>query len=372
MCYYISAFAIYGIALLSLMRVSTRFQTIIFSLGLLPVFLLVVCRGNVGTDTAAYLQIIAQVQDGSPLDMEFGFLLLVKMLLLLDMSPGMILAAIAFISTALLMYAATFSKRSLLVVAFCVVPIFYLDMTMNGLRYGLAFACAMCAVAWFYQGRLVQCFLFSVGSVSFHLSGLFIFVLMAMFSDNRQECKKWLCIGMALFVLVLNNAHTGMSFFVDASAGTRLGVFEYLMMKFEAYRNFPSPNWYSGLAPLLLSMMVLGVIKAGTAAEVVSVRKFYCLLTGVALMFILAKLSYAGLRLQFIFLFFMLLCLQFKPAFACIMNKTQHAMIMRAFLVIAMLGMAMFFKNALASEGQGSSPWFPYSHVFERFDLIKN
>jgi hypothetical protein len=361
MLYYALAFTIYGFAVAAIIKRKTHRQLLIFFLGLSPVFFLAICRGNVGTDTAAYLRIVSDIGKNIPTGLELGFILLVKVMLFLGMSPSLILMAVAGMVTALLLYAASLSQRSLLLVALCVVPLFYLDMTMNGLRYGLSFASAMCAIGLFYQNRFRLCLVFAACTVLFHLSGWLIFVLMVLFSDEQKEFKKWSVVtaGLGILILVLQNVDKISSVFGPALM-QESGV--DLNMKASAYMHFPSPSVLSGLAPFVLSLVTLIVIKrVDRADQVIRIRRFYVLLLAIVTTFIIAKFSYAGLRLQFVVLFFMLLCLQFKPMLIVSEDIRRDGSVLPVLIFVGVLGIAMFAKNALVSEGKGPSPWLPYS-----------
>jgi heme/copper-type cytochrome/quinol oxidase subunit 3 len=286
MPYYFFAFSIYSMALAALLQKKVHHRLTIFALGLLPIFFLVICRGNVGTDTAAYLQIVSDIQESGSSDLELGFVLLIKAMLLLGMGPKLILATIACFATGLVVYAATFSRRSLLLAAFCIVPIFYLDMTMNGLRYGLAFTAMMCAVALFYQKRWRLCIVFATCAVLVHLSGWLILAMMAMFADDKDEFKQWAIITVVLgsLILVLQNMDGIMALFGEQWSGVSLKD------KASAYMSFPSPSLLSGLAPLTLSLITLGLIKlTDTAAYAIRTRRFYLLLLGIVTAFLFAK-----------------------------------------------------------------------------------
>jgi hypothetical protein len=370
MLYYALAFAIYGFAVTAIIKRETHRRLLIFVLGLSPIFFLVICRANVGTDTAAYLRIISDISNNIPTGLELGFVLFVKAMLFLEMSPRLILMVIAFITTSLLVYAASFSQRSLLLIALCFVPLFYLDMTMNGLRYGLSFAFAMCAVGLLYQNRFRLCVIFAACAVLCHLSGWLIFVLMAVFSDERKEFEKWsvLTAGLGVLILILQNVDSVVSFLGSVSK-QEIGV--NLPAKVSAYMHFPAPSILSGLAPMALSLVALVLIRrVDRGSQVIRLRRFYLLLLGVVTTFVIAKFSYAGLRLQFVVLFFMLLCLQFKPVFVIPDNIRKDRTILAVLTLVGVLSVAMFVKNALVSEGKGPSPWLPYSFSSQLLDAV--
>ena len=370
MPYYILAFAIYCFCIAVLIRSNaTQSPVRIFVFGLLPAFFLVLFRGNVGTDTAAYLRIISDIQNNGVTDLELGFVLLIKTMLLIGMAPQFILGAIACISTALLLYAAQFSKRSLLLCALCIVPVFYFDITMNGLRYGLSFACVMCAVGLFYQKRLRLCVIFATCAILFHLSGWLLVLMMAFFADDKEEFTFWfvITIGLGVLILALQNFAQVLYLFNLNIAGEGVD----LSNKVSAYSNFPSPSLLSGIGPLTLSLLALALIKkADDATQAVRLRRFYLLLLSAIGTFIIAKFSYAGLRLQFVVLFFMFLILQFKPAFESISNVKTSRNILVIMTLVGLLGIASFMKNALMTESQGLSPWLPYSFNPELIHLL--
>ena len=59
-----------------------KLRTSIIFFSLLPLILLVILRGNVGTDTASYLSIVNEISaSGSVAGIEYGFIYLVKALL---------------------------------------------------------------------------------------------------------------------------------------------------------------------------------------------------------------------------------------------------------------------------------------------------
>jgi hypothetical protein len=66
----------------------------------------------------------------------------------------------------------------------------------------------------------------------------------------------------------------------------------------------------------------------------------------------------------------MFVCLQFKPAFHSLETVMQGKRAVSIFVVVATLGVMTFFKNALTTEGQGASPWLPYSMDAELLDMI--
>jgi hypothetical protein len=240
---------------------------------------------------------------------------------------------------------------------------------MNGLRYGLAFTCAMCATGLFYRGKLHFCMIFAICSVAFHLSGWLIFMLMAFLSDDKVEFKKWLIItaGSGALLLAMN---TGVLNYTSELSNTGVD----LQGKIYVYSNSPSPSLFSGLAPLVISLISLALIsRVDCAQRTARARRLYILITGILLSFLISKFSYAGLRLQFVLLFVILLCLQFKPAFWPMEQVRINKKILLTLALIGALGVAAFIKNIWISEGVGPSPWLPYSinpEIMDALDML--
>ena len=86
-------------------------------------------------------------------------------------------------------------------------------------------------------------------------------------------------------------------------------------------------------------------------------RHFYILLALIGLTFAIAKFSYAGLRLQSLVLFAMLVMLQFKPGLSAVMDKK----VKNGIFFVGCLGMLVFIKNVISTEGQGLSPFSPWT-----------
>lgn len=101
-------------------------------------------------------------------------------------------------------------------------------------------------------------------------------------------------------------------------------------------------------------------------------RKLYILFFLVAVTFLIAKFSYAGLRLQFAVLFGIFVAAQFKPSFIDNSNIKSERRFSRGMLMIGLLGLAFSFKNIYLSNGNQGSPWLPYLINPDLIDVIVN
>jgi hypothetical protein len=364
-------YSIYIFSLLALMASyafefskSRPYLVVLFAL----ISLCLVCfRGMVGTDTANYLAIFSSIKNnGGYPGLEFGFVTLIKSLFFITSSGMAIMAIIAMIISYLLFVSSRASYRASLVLVLCVIPVFYLQMTMNGVRFGLAFALAMLAFKLIYEDRLKLAMIITCLSVSMHLSALMLFVVGAVLAENKKELSRWLMIlafalaAAGIVIFFKNSLLTANEFPITGS----LPITKILPPadKWDLYLNFKSPSWYSGLSILSMSLLALYVIKPQSNNLVLpKTRQFSLLLVLVILSFALAKLSYAGLRIQGTMLFAIFLIMQFKPSFEGLIKSKKQL------FLIGCLGILFFLNNAIQTKGVGESPFLPYSFNHEVF-----
>lgn len=323
---------------------------------MLPLILLVVLRGEVGTDTASYINIISQIAaTGAFEGIEYGFTYLVKALHYVVNDPLQVCVLVALITTTVLLVASKSDGRALFVLIVCIVPLFYLDMTMNDLRYGLSFAFAMLATSKFYLHPLYLSIALGVFAVLFHVSALFVFLIAALLADDKLKFIRWLKLFTIVLLVVL-----AQYYLVDIIRYT-LDIIMPVSLdangKYLAYKFLSSPSWYSGLATLFISWSFLYVLHGGKKQDALLTSYQFCVLFSLTLFtFILAKFSYAGLRLQSVLLFTMLLMMQFKPRLAGVMDAKRK----QGLLVIGFLGLLVFVKKLISTQGQGASPFAPW------------
>ena len=323
-----------------------------------PLLVIMILRGNVGTDTVAYLGIVSDIGvNANVASIEHGFVYLIKLLLLITKNNMFVLVLIAIFTTIVMLTASAQSYRSKFVLLVCVVPIFYLDMTMNGLRYGLSFAFAMYAVQKFYSKHEKMSVVLAVISVLIHSSSILIFLIFAAIADNKEELRKWLLITGILFIFMLGSLYLSniLEFF---NSNNIYSKDINLTNKFYAYKYFKSPSWLSGLSTLIMSALLLLTLKLSNKAHTLfNNRGFYIVLVIVFITFVISKFSYAGLRLQSLVLFCILLIMQFKPSILDVLDKQFK----RRLLLVGFLGTLTFIKNAIQTEGQQLSPFAPWA-----------
>lgn len=366
MIYYASVFLLYYAWIGFSLRYIQRHRNLFCILGILPLMLLAVLRGDVGTDTAVYVQIVSGIRDmgqavsgyaNTPIAGYGEFTAMVKMLLWFTANPRAILSMIAIFTTVILIRTSLFSERATLLLVTCIVPVFYLDMTMNGVKYGLAFAVATYAILQSYQGNWRVSGILQAIAVFMHTSTLILFFVTWLLINNEKQKKHLLMTVLAVgMVFSLSSYITSAPLPITSAPSSNGG--EYWHGKYVVYAQQQSPSLLSGLSTLMLSLATLWLLHyKNSLGRSLTKRQFVSMIGLVALMFIVAKLSYAGLRLQSVVLFAIFVNMQYKPELEEL--TASRAMKVNLFLIGA-LGAAFFIKSIISTEGFGASPFLPY------------
>lgn len=336
--YYIIAFTFFY-TLLFLARQSLEYEPAFVFIGILPLFFLTVLRGDVGTDTSTYLEIIRATDESAQLvSIEPLFSGLSAGLMFLLNNERMVLAVFGVMITFILFAASSKLDKSNTIFGACVVPIFYQAMTMNGVRYGLSFSLVVLAVVFFLYGHRKSFFFIALIAGLIHVSGL---LLALLFYGFFQKTIKLYMVFVSLFVGIL------------------LAVFfsDIIFIKFPNYIDFKSPSIFSGLSLFLLSLLAIYVLGNIEDAEFYfSFRAFLIVLLVVG-SFVLSKFSYAGLRFQSLSLFLIFLVMQYKIASENIIINHRNYMIL---VFIGLLGLGFNFNNYIHEGADGDSPFIPY------------
>jgi hypothetical protein len=306
-------------------------------------FSLVWLRGNVGTDTDSYTRIIDNLQSIDYIIFVFepGFTLLIFAISQFIHDPLIIIKIIATIITVLLIIVKWNSVISYQTLALGVIPYFYLDMTMNGLRYGLAFAIALIALKQLLASQTLRYLTFSFIAMINHLSSFYLTSVLILI--HKPSRITYLGFASCVAVLVIIGSY-------------------YFMSRFQAYIYLSSPSIFSGLGPVLLSLIIL----IGCSLD----RQFRRngLSTIVVLFFItiffygIAIISYAGLRFLTLNYF---LILMFVIYTAEKTNKKSSKIILISLIIASILGSAFRLRNFYIESGVGESPFSPYLFYWE-------
>ncbi|WP_323120890.1 EpsG family protein [Burkholderia alba] len=311
------------------------------SLSLAPTALLVALRGSVGTDTAAYLKMAraARIDDPThlPATLEPGFLWLLKLAALACSQPQTVVALVSLLVVFGCIAAFSGREEDALVFALLIFPLFFYDMSMNGLRYGLAFCLAKIASDCRDRGRRGVFGVCAGAAAGIHISSL---LLIALLQVRKLRSLRYLAAGAGLAAL-LAACH-----------------YDKLAIKLAFYTHYAPPGATSGSAPLVLAALV---VLAGAIASGGLTRTLGLLLLFEAASFLFARISYAGLRFQWLILF--ALCCQMSVVAVVPARRGPHFYL--ALTLIGALGFAVRARNMLQEYGVGPSPFLPYQFAWD-------
>jgi len=133
---------------------------------------------------------------------------------------------------------------------------------------------------------------------------------------------------------------------------------DHLASKFLSYGIFESPNATSGLWPLAI---FLACYLCLFLADLAFCKRFFFLFVAEVLAFLLARVTYAGLRFQLLILF----------VFFCYISTIQlqeykrGKLIICLFLIVGLFGFVGTLKNFLNNFDVPPSPFLPYHFFYE-------
>lgn len=317
----------------------------------LPLIFVVCIRGNVGTDTATYITEVSLKLDGEdrPLgEFEPGFEFVVGILGGILHNARAVVLMVAAINAILFYVSLKKWGGYRLIGAAILVPGFFFDYTMNGLRAGMALPlCILAYVSW-EDRRALRGVLWAALAVSVQMTSIvFLGLLLAYKLPFRFS---WRGVGFGLLML----AGCGALFATVFS--------ERILAKVGLYEFAASPSALSGLAPLLI-----GVVLALPFFDDVRSRAFRASLKLIALQFVffeLATLTYAGLRFQLLCLFAQALVVQreFAP------RRYSRSVLAACSILFFVLCMSWKMRNFGDEQGIGESPYLPYEFFWQASD----
>ena len=309
----------------------------------IPVVGLALLRGMVGVDTAFYHQAVDLIRDQDSLILRFEPLFEVVILYFsrLMESSLLVLVVIASITTLLLFIGEYKIEDQPYLLALGIIPYIYMDMTMNGIRYGLAYSLILCAAYFYICGSKIIFYLVAVAAALVQVSSALLAIMFIVFIDSRWRA---LLFG-ALF------STSALIFFGD-----------YIQLKIEDNASLITQSSSAGLAPLLLSALTL--ITFWSELKLRSVARFQLISLVISSIgfFAITQFYYFGLRLQLLNLFLIYL------VGACILSRQNIRLggkqVMTLFL-IGILAAGFRLKNFSNDAGVGDSPFAPYHFFWE-------
>ncbi|MBB6372535.1 EpsG family protein [Chryseobacterium shigense] len=313
---------------------------------LIPALLVVVLRGNVGTDSFFYLALLQdyKLYGESGMKYEPGFEMLGKTIAFLGASPRLGVALIAVISSFILCKIYSRSRNEMILLALLVFPLFFYDFTMNGIRYGLSFCLATLAVDKLYEKKYKQFALW--GIVAFLIQYSSLLILLLFVSVLIKKKYQILFLGVLLVFIVVSPSI--FSFFMERVSN-----------KSEDYSQLYAPSFVSGMAPLFVVLLMYINFLWFNRKEKYS-KLIHIILICEVLSFIFAKFSYAGLRFQGAFMYCMIIYLK---------NNTKKMDLSWKYtanlFVVSVFAILLFVKNITTVVQDELTPFLPYHFFWE-------
>ena len=307
----------------------------------LPAIAIVMFKANVGTDTENYryfaetilLDPLILAQD---LNIEYGFYWLLKVIVNVTDSPRFTINIISACIALYSIFLFSNNRNSLIIFSLLIFPVFFFDMTMNGLRYGLAFLFAKQAFDYFESKRKFLSLTFIALCASMQITGVLVYLLLIIKNLNFKVFINLTLISIIVGYLFWNP----------------------IVKKFISYSEMYSPNIYSGLAPLSIFTACYSVLLRYRNKVDLNIHFMFLL---EILSFVMAKYSYAGLRFQLLILF-SLFCLMSTYKLDSYKNKKT---VLILFLIIGLIGFVAKLKNFADDYGNPPSPFMPYTFLWE-------
>lgn len=310
----------------------------LFLVALIPSTLIVILRGLVGTDTETYISILDQsifsIQDNTR-GIEQFFLLFARIRYYFDLNSQYVLNAFSLVMIFVLFLFFSKNKQRSIIFCFLIFPIFFYDMTMNGLRYGMAFA--------------FSCWLIVDNNSFLRISKSKILFLVS-FLNHKSSL---LFLGFK-FIQKANLKNFFIIFFTSIAILFLLK--SYLIYKISDYSDFNSPSVFSGSQPLILTCLIL--ICNSYFFKNNFRRNVYLFFIQI-FFYIITKFTYAGIRFQFLELFYIIVILTNDE------NIIKYRKYLLCLLFIGFLGFILRLNNFYSTFGQGGSPFLPYYFIWE-------
>lgn len=306
-----------------------------------PMFYLIAARGLVGVDSAFYVQQFDVIRYQGFLGGGFepGFSILVELMTYVFKDSFDILIVLGCTAAILILVAALILEREPILFLSLTLPFFLFDMTMNGVRYGLAFAIVALGTAALATGRRLPFILCVVGAATIQISS----VLLAIGVWTLVEARPRTFLAIALL-----------------SAGLLYRFGGYLGDKVAQNADLAAAGGFSGVLPLLITFVMLLAIVLASGDRW---RETVIPVTGLAFLQVAAfgfsRFYYAGLRIQSIVVFMTYLVFVILLARKQVILRENKSVI--ALLLVACVASSLLrLKNFNDEQSIGLSPFAPY------------
>jgi hypothetical protein len=310
-----------------------------------PLILLATLRGEVGTDTAGYVQNTQNViwwggQASS--GFEDGYVLLVRLFALVTSDPRVVVALISLLGAVLFFVMLHMWEQGGCILSLVFIPLSYFDFTMNALRMGIAFPLAAISIQQLGKRRLVLFYVLAIAAISIQMTAAVLLLMLFLARWGARLSWKGVACAILIGATVLYPAYY---FFGDK-----------IVFKMLSYSVISSPSSMSGSGPLLLSFCA-ALVAAWISKKGHRYLGFAFLLIQLAC-FRISSFSYAGLRFQEMALFAQMLALAYWIEWP---TKKRY---LAALLLLGCLTWGWTARNFIVTSGEASA-FTPYHFIWE-------
>lgn len=325
----------------------TRYRgKVLSTVVLLFVAAISIFRGNVGTDTANYEQMLLSYATLEAWQgIEPGFIAMGWMLIKSFGSTEIAVRAISLIFFFLLflfLFRADRNEHFLLMVY--VLPAYSYQYSMNALRIGIASAGLMLAVQEIRRRNYFSGSVIALSTLLFHYS-----VSFSLFFIYLSQCR-WVKISNFLLLIIATVFAVAIIY----------GNVEYFTYKISSYESIQSPSFLSGLSKVVVIFVnIFGVFMARIPID----EKMKIIIPGsffVMFFWLMASYTYAGLR------FFDLVAFALPVAVLATYSRLGLSFdkpVRVALFFGGLISAAGVYRGFLLEFGQGLTPFLPY-HFF--------
>jgi hypothetical protein len=312
----------------------------------LPLILLAVLRGEVGTDTVNYIanaQYIIWWKEQGQTTFEFGYIFLVRLLAILTSDPRVVVALISLLAAIAFFAMLYMWENGQCIVSLVFIPVCFYTFTMNGLRIGIAFPLAAIAVLQLGKKHFIQFYILAFAAISIQMTAAILLPMLLLAREQLKVTWKGVLYGLFIGAAILYPAYYLL--------GDQIAI---KLLLYSVGGGTPSSS--SGLAPLITSA-VYSVIALWFSEKRYLYVGFIFLVIQAAF-FVITQFSYAGLRFQGMALFAQLLALSYgakRP-----IKRSQLAIV----LLLCCLAFSEVVRNFTTGAGEVSA-FIPYHFVWE-------
>ncbi|MGC9193716.1 MAG: EpsG family protein [Thermoplasmata archaeon] len=345
MIYYIFPYLTWVIfCIWRILRTNRKLRLVHYAFAL-PLIMLVVLRGDVGTDTTTYVgyaQTVIWWGNQRPVYFEPGYAFLMRVLSILTSDPHVIINIISLLAAILFFKMLHLWEDGHCALSMILVPIYFYNFTMNGLRMGIAFPLAAIAVLLLEKMRFAAFIFFAIIAVSIHFSSVLLIPLLYFSVHDIKISYKGFIYGIFISVSVV---YMFLYFYKDK-----------IIIGAIRYASTPSPSGLSGGATLINSIIVLLLFLWVSDKDHHYLGYIFLLIQ--ITFYGITQFTYAGIRFQQLVLFAQLLSLSYwmlQP-----IRKKQ------LFAIVLISTMAFVFTlRGFITEAGNQSAFIPYKFIWE-------